>query len=65
MPNTIRLIGAFNDFDFDGNDPWKENSQHKEKYKPIKTSDVKKIEKTYNSNSYNSNVNKGNSKKNK
>lgn len=63
LPNTIRLIGTFNDFDFDGDDPWKENSQHKEKYKPaktakpVKTSDVKKVEKTINS--YDSNSNKG------
>ena len=72
LPNTIRLIGAFNDFDFDGDDPWKENSNHKEKYKPVKqakpvkTSDVKKIENTYNSNnSYDSKSNKGGGKKNK
>lgn len=67
LPNTIRLIGTFNDFDFDGDDPWKENSKHKEKYKPvkttkpIKTSDVKKVEKTFDSN--NSSGNKGNGKK--
>ncbi len=67
LPNTIRLIGAFNDFDFDGDDPWKDNSQHKEKYKPVKTdkpvktSDVKKVEKTFDSN--NSSGNKGNGKK--
>lgn len=77
LPNTIRLIGAFNDFDFDGDDPWKENSNHKEKYKPVKqakpvtvkTSDVKKVEKTinnnnnYNNNSYDSKSSKGGGKK--
>ena len=69
LPNTIRLIGAFNDFDFEGDDPWKENSQHKQKYKPakqakpIKTSDVKKVEKTVNS--YDSKPSKGGGKKNK
>jgi hypothetical protein len=57
LPTSIRLVGSFNDFDFDGDDPWKENSKHKEKYKPvkttkpIKTSDVKKVEKTFDSNS--------------
>lgn len=67
LPTTIRLVGSFNDFDFDGDDPWKENSQHKQKYKPvktakpIKTSDVKKVEKTFDSN--NSSGNKGNGKK--
>ena len=66
LPTTIRLNGAFNDFDFEGDNPWKENSKHKEKYKPakqaklVKTSNVKKIE-----NSYNSNSNNGNGKKNK
>ncbi len=58
LPNTIRLIGNYNDFDFDGDNPWKENSKHKEKYKPakpLKTNDVKKVEKTFDSNS-----NKGN-----
>jgi hypothetical protein len=72
LPNTIRLIGAFSDFDFDGDDPWKENSQHKQKYKPVKqtktvntinTSDVKKVEKTINNNSYDSKSNKGGGKK--
>lgn len=63
LPNTIRLVGAFNDFDFDGDDPWKENSKHKEKYKPskqakpVKTSDVKKVEKTINT--YDSSPGKG------
>jgi hypothetical protein len=67
LPTSIRLVGSFNDFDFDGDDPWKENSKHKEKYKPvkttkpIKTSDVKKVEKTFDSN--NSSGNKGNGKK--
>ena len=67
LPNTIRLIGAFNDFD--GDDPWKENSQHKQKYKPVKqtktvnTSDVKKVEKTVNE--YDSKSSKGGGKKNK
>jgi hypothetical protein len=66
LPSTIRLIGAFNDFDFDGDNPWKDNSKHKEKYKPvkqtkpIKTSDVKKVEKTVNS--YDSKPNKGGGK---
>lgn len=69
LPNTIRLIGAFSDFDFDGDDPWKENSNHKEKYKPVKqakpvkTSDVKKVENTINS--YDSKPSKGSGKKNK
>lgn len=71
LPNTIRLIGAFNDFDFDGDDPWKENSNHKQKYKPVKqakpatvkTSDVKKVEKTINNNSYDSKPSKGGGKK--
>jgi hypothetical protein len=69
LPNTIRLIGAFNDFDFDGDDPWKENSQHKEKYKPakqpknVKTNDIKKIDDNYDSKS--NKGNKGNGKKNK
>lgn len=57
LPTSIRLVGSFNDFDFDGDDPWKENSQHKQKYKPVKqakpvkTGDVKKIENTFDSNS--------------
>jgi hypothetical protein len=58
LPSTIRLTGAFNDFDFDGDDPWKDNSKHKEKYKPVKTSDIKKIDDNYDSKS-----NKGNGKK--
>lgn len=67
LPNTIRLIGTFNDFDFDGDDPWKENANHKQKYKPvkqpkpIKTSDVKKVEKTVNT--YDSKPGKGGGKK--
>ena len=64
LPTSIRLIGNYSDFDFDGNDPWKENSKHKEKYKPakpIKNKNVKKIDNTFDSNS-----NKGNGgKKNK
>lgn len=66
LPSTIKLTGSFNDFDFDGDDPWKENSKHKTQYKPSKpvnTSDVKKIEKTYDSKSNTSN--KSNGKKNK
>jgi len=65
LPNTIRLIGSFNDFDFDGDDPWKENASHKTKYKPAKPvtkGDVKKVEKTFDSNSGNGN---GKGKKNK
>lgn len=61
LPTSIRLIGSYNDFDFEGDNPWKENSVHKTKYKkakPVKTSDVKKIENHYDSN-------KGGGKKNK
>jgi hypothetical protein len=53
LPSSIRLTGTYNDFDFDGDDPWKENSKHKEKYKPTKTND----------NNYDSKSNKGNEKK--
>lgn len=69
LPTSIRLVGSYNDFDFDGDDPWKENSQHKEKYKPVKTakpvktSDVKKVENTVNS--HDSKSSKGGGKKNK
>lgn len=63
LPNTIRLTGSFNDFDFDGDDPWKDNKNHKEKYKPIKSNDIKKAEKQLDK--YDSNSNKGNGKKNK
>ncbi|SHF72387.1 hypothetical protein SAMN05443549_101133 [Flavobacterium fluvii] len=60
LPTSIRLVGSYNDFDFDGDNPWKENSVHKTKYKPvksIKSNDIKKIE---------SNSNKGGGgKKNK
>jgi hypothetical protein len=64
LPSSIRLTGNFNDFDFDGDDPWKENSKHKSQYKPskpIKTSDIKKIDDDYGNN--NSKSNKGNGKK--
>lgn len=47
LPTSIRLVGSFNDFEFDGDNPWKENSVHKTKYKPVKTinhADVKKID---------------------
>jgi len=50
LPSSIRLVGSYNDFDFEGDDPWKENSKHKEKYKPVKNNDVKKVESTYDSN---------------
>jgi len=69
LPNTIRIIGAFNDFDFDGDDPWKENSQHKQKYKtvktakPVSTGTVKQVEKSINNNSYDSKSSKGGGKK--
>lgn len=36
LPGSIRLIGTYNDFDFEGDNPWKDNSKHKEKYKPAK-----------------------------
>lgn len=64
LPTSIRLIGNGSDFDFDGDDPWKENSKHKSQYKPskpIKTSDIKKIDDNYGNN--NSKSNKGNGKK--
>lgn len=62
LPNTIRLVGAFNDFDFEGDDPWRENSKHKERYKPKKNftkGNVKKIEKAFDSNDRNSNKKHG------
>lgn len=62
LPSSIRLTGIGNDFDFEGDDPWKENSKHKSQYKaskPIKTSDSKKTDNDYN----NSKSNKGNGKK--
>jgi len=67
LPTSIRLVGSYNDFDFDGDNPWKENSKHKEKYKPINHGQAKKIENKYDSNSNygNGNGNKGNGKKNK
>jgi hypothetical protein len=64
LPSSIRLTGIGNDFDFEGDDPWKENSKHKSQYKaskPIKTSDVKKIDNDYN----NSKSNKGGNDKKK
>lgn len=63
LPSSIKLIGSGSDFDFDGDNPWKENSKHKSQYKPsksIKSSDIKKIDNTFDSKS-----NKGNGKKNK
>jgi hypothetical protein len=67
LPSSIRLTGNFNDFDFDGDDPWKENSKHKSQYKPnksVKSSDLKKIDHDYdNHDNHNSNSNKGNGKK--
>ena len=69
LPTSIRLVGSFNDFDFDGDDPWKENSQHKQKYKPVKTAKpvstgtVKQVEKSINNNSYDSKPSKGGGKK--
>jgi hypothetical protein len=68
LPTSIRLVGSYNDFDFDGDDPWKENSKHKEKYKvakPVKNNDAKKIEKTFDSHSNNGNGNGNGGKKNK
>lgn len=62
LPNTIRLVGAFNDFDFEGDDPWRENSKHKERYKPKKNftkGNAKKIEKAFDSNDRNSNKKHG------
>lgn len=49
LPTSIRLVGSYNDFDFEGDNPWKENSVHRTKYKPAKSvshGDVKKIENT-------------------
>lgn len=66
LPNTIRLEGTFNDFDFEGDDPWRENSKHKEKYKLAKAvskGNTKKIEKAFDSNDRNKNKRHG--KKNK
>ena len=63
LPTSIRLVGSFNDFDFEGDDPWRDNSKHKEKYKPTKSvnhGDVKHVEKALDINS-----NNGNGKKNK
>jgi hypothetical protein len=63
LPSSIKLIGNGNDFDFDGDNPWKENSKHKSQYKSsktVKSSDVKKIDNTIDSKS-----NNGNGKKNK
>ena len=63
LPTSIRLIGNGNDFDFDGDDPWKNNATHKSQYK------VNKSTKTYNKTVKNidKNVkidnNKGNGKK--
>jgi hypothetical protein len=64
LPSSIRLTGNFNDFDFDGDDPWKENSKHKTQYKSsksVKSSDIKKIDHDYDD--HNSNSNKGSGKK--
>jgi hypothetical protein len=64
LPTSIRLTGSFNDFDFDGDDPWKENSKHKTQYKSTKStksSNDKNTNNTYNSTS--SSSNKGNGKK--
>ena len=63
LPSSIKLIGNGNDFDFDGDNPWKENSKHKSQYKSsktVKSSDVKKIDNTIDSKS-----NNGNGKKKK
>lgn len=52
LPTSIHLVGSYNDFDFEGDNPWKDNAKHKEKYKPakpIKNNDVKKIETSHNS----------------
>lgn len=63
LPTSIRLVGSYNDFDFEGDNPWKENSVHKTKYKPAKPinhGDVKHVEKAVNIN-----TNSGGGKKNK
>jgi hypothetical protein len=63
LPTSIRLVGSYNDFDFEGDNPWKDNSKHKEKYKPAKPinhGDVKHVEKALDIKSTN-----GNGKKNK
>ena len=65
LPSTMRLKGNYNDFDFDGDKPWKENSKHKEKFKatkPYKSNDVKKIQKTFHSNSKKANGRNNNKK---
>lgn len=65
LPNTIRLEGNYRDFDFEGDDPWRENSKHKEKYKLAKAvskGGPKKIEKAFDSNGLNKN--RGYGKKN-
>lgn len=55
LPTSIRLVGSYNDFDFDGDNPWKDNSVHKTKYKPAKVAtpvtkgDIKKTENKYDS----------------
>jgi len=68
LPSNIRLIGNGSDFDFDGDDPWKENSKHKSQYKKTvstKNYEIKKIDDNYDSKSNKGNENKGNGKKNK
>ncbi|WP_281226922.1 hypothetical protein [Flavobacterium aquiphilum] len=67
LPTSIRLVGSYNDFDFEGDNPWKDNSMHKEKYKvakPVNHGDVKHVEKALDIKSNNGNGN-GNGKKNK
>jgi len=68
LPNSIRVTGKYNDFDFDGDDPWKDNSKHKTQYKTVNTNNVKKIDDNYyksNNGNGNNGNGKGNGKKNK
>lgn len=64
LPTSIRLVGSYNDFDFDGDNPWKDNSVHKTKYKPVKAAKpvskgtVKKVEHDYHSDSHKGHDNK-------
>lgn len=67
LPSSIRITGRYNDFDFDGDDPWKDNSKHKTQYKTVNTNNVKKIDDNYNktNNGNNGNGNNGKGKGNK
>jgi hypothetical protein len=60
LPNNIRVTGRYNDFDYDGDNPWNDNSKHKNQYKTANGTTVVKINDDY----YKTNNGNGNGKGN-